>query len=157
MILNRLRSRIRSKTGIAATAMATAAIAAGVGFAVVGPEGPAVAFFSPPLLLQIHVESGTVIAKGAAVDVTFQVECAGARQAFVNVNLVERFSKEIANSYGSTRVVCTDSPQTVVVQVVAQAVPFKPGITLAQSDIFGCARRFCADQTDSEIIKLVKK
>lgn len=153
MILNWLRSKKR----IAATAMATAAIAAGASIAAVDTAGPAVAFFSPPLLLEIHVVSATVVAKGAGVDVAFQVECAGTRRAFVDFSISERFSKAIANGFGEARVECTDSPQTIVVLSVAQSVPFKPGTALIESDIFGCTRRFCGDQTDNETIKVVKK
>lgn len=150
-------SRLRSKKGIAAT-MATAAIAAGVVIAVVSPPRPAVAFFSPPLLLDIHVQSpATIVAKGAGVDVTLQVECAGTRRAFVDVSLAERFSKDIARGFASTEVTCTDSPQDIVLLLVADNVPFKPGSAIAQADIFGCTRRFCADQPDTEIIKLIKK
>lgn len=150
-------SRLRTKKGIAAT-MATVAIAGGVAIATVGTAaGPAVAFFSPPLLLDIHFVSATVVAKGAGVDVAFQVECAGTRSAFVDFSINERFSKAIANGFGEARVTCTDSPQTIVVLSVAQSVPFKPGTALLESDLFGCTRRFCGDQTDNETIKIVKK
>lgn len=149
-------SRLRTKKGIAAT-MATVAIAAGGAIAAVQTAGPAVAFFSPPLLLEIQVQSATVVAKGAGVDVAFQVECAGTRRAFVDFSLNERFGKDIANGYGEAQVTCTDSPQTIVVLSAAEPTPFKPGTALLQSDIFGCTRRFCADQTDNETIKIVKK
>lgn len=151
-------SRLRSKKGIAATAMATAAIAAGVTIAAVSTAGPAVAFFSPPLLLDVHVVSpATLVAKGVGVDVTLQVECAGTRNAFVDVTLTERFSKDIVRGSGFADVGCTGSPQTIVLLVTARSTPFKPGEALAQANIFGCTRRFCANQADNEVVKLVKK
>jgi len=138
--------------------MATAAIAAGVAIAAVGPAGTAVAFFSPPLLLQIQVASpATLVAKGAGVDVTLQVQCAGTRTAFINLNLTERFGKDIASSNGYTSVGCTGSQQAIVIRLLAQSVAFKSGSALAQADISGCTRRFCGNQPVSEVIKIAKK
>ena len=48
-------------------ALAALAITGGAAVAVIGPASPALGFFSPPLLLEIHVNSpATLVAKGAA-------------------------------------------------------------------------------------------
>jgi hypothetical protein len=158
MTLRQIGAKLRARKRITATAMAGVAIATGIAIAATGPAGTAVAFFSPPLLLEIHVVSpAKLVAKGAGVDVTLQVQCAGTRRASVDVSLTERFGKEIANGFGFTEVGCTGSQETIVLRLLAQSVPFKRGSAIAQADIFGCTRRFCGDQTDSEIIKLVQK
>lgn len=137
--------------------MAGTAIAAGIAVAAVGPASTAVAFFSPPLLLEIHaVSPATLVAKGAGADVTLQVQCAGARTAFVSVSLNERFGKQIASGFGSAEVGCTGGQQTIVVRVLAQPIAFKRGSAIAQSDIFACTRSFCGDQPESEVIQIVK-
>lgn len=147
---------LRTKRGSITTAMAAAAIASGAAIAAIGPGGAAVAFFSPPLLLQIHVASATLVAKGAGVDVALQVQCAGTKRAFVDVSLNERFGKQIANGYGSTEVLCTGGQQTVVIRVLAEPVAFKHGVAIANAEIFGCTRRFCGNQQDSETITITK-
>jgi hypothetical protein len=93
-----LRTKVRvALAGLAITGGAAAAV-------VLGSAGPALGFFSPPLLLEIHVNSpATLIAKGASADVSVQIECAGARTAFVSVSLTERAGSEIATGFGSDR------------------------------------------------------
>ena len=64
--------------------LAGLAIAGGAAIAAVGSAAPALGFFSPPLLLQIHVNTpATLVAKGAGANVTVQIQCAGAQTASV--------------------------------------------------------------------------
>ena len=59
------------KAGIGA-----AALAAGGGFAVFGSASPAVAYSSPPLFLDISIQSpATLVAHGAAVQVPVKLSC----------------------------------------------------------------------------------
>ena len=152
--------RLRRRKGLAATALAVAAIMAGAVIAVVTPAGPAVAFFSPPLLLKFHILSpATLVARGAGVDVPVQIECAGASgPVFVDINSVtERVGKdEIATGSGSKRVACTGSTQTTVVLVFANFVPFRKGTAIADGDIFACAPGFCGSDFDTEVISITK-
>jgi hypothetical protein len=150
--------RFRTRKGLATTGLAAVAIAAGAVIAAAGPAGPAVAFFSPPLLLEIQVQSpATLVAKGAGLDVTLQIECAGASgSAFVDVSVTERFGKDIASGFGSTEVGCTDSKQTIVVRVNAQNIAFKRGDALIQGNIFACAPRVCGSEQDTETVQLSK-
>jgi hypothetical protein len=138
------------------TALAGLAIAGGAAAAAVGPAGPALGFFSPPLLLEIHVNSpATLVAKGASADVSVQIECAGARTAFVDVSLTERAGSEIASGFGSTEVGCTNANQTVHVIVTAQAgKAFKKGTAVADGVISACAPRFCGSEQDQRTIAL---
>jgi hypothetical protein len=140
-------------------ALAGLAIAGGAAAAVlVGPAGPALGFFSPPLLLEIHVDSpATLVAKGAAVAVSVQIQCAGARSdAFIDLSLTERAEGGgLATGFAFAEVKCTD--QTVHFTVIAQSggKAFKAGSALADASVFACAPRFCASEQDQRTIKLV--
>jgi len=125
----------------------------------VGSAAPALGFFSPPLLLQIHVNSpGTLVAKGAGVDLALQIECAGARTASLDVSLTERSGSQIASGFGSAQVGCTN--QTVLVHVIAQpGRAFKKGTGIADAFIFACTSskpRFCGSEEDVRTINIAK-
>jgi hypothetical protein len=139
-------------------ALAAVAIAGGAAAATLGSASPALGFFSPPLSLQITVNSpGTLVASGAGVNVDVQVECAGASSAAVSVGLTERAGGLIASGYGSTVVGCTNSKQTVVVLVTAQpGKPFKTGSAIATGSISACTPSFsvCGNETDQPTIKI---
>jgi hypothetical protein len=148
-----LRTKVRvALAGLAITGGAAAVI-------VLGPVGPALGFFSPPLLLEIHVNSpATLIAKGASADVSVQIECAGARTAFVSVSLTERAGSEIATGFGSTEIGCTNANQTVHVIVNAQSgKAFKKGTASADGFISACTPNFsvCGSEQDQRTIDLV--
>jgi len=67
------------------------AIVAGGVLAVFAASGPAVAFFSGGLFLDVHVESpATLVARGAAVDVPLEVTCNASPNAFVSVTVTQR-------------------------------------------------------------------
>lgn len=142
------------------TTLAALAIAGGAAAAALGPASPALGFFSPPLLLEIHVNSpATLVAKGASADVSVQIECAGARTASVNVSLTERAGSEIATGFGSTEIGCTNANQTVHVLVTAQSgKAFKKGTAVADGSIFACTPDFrvCGSEQDQRTIDLVR-
>jgi hypothetical protein len=141
-------------------ALAGLAIAGGAAIAAVGSAAPALGFFSPPLLLEIHVNSpATLVAKGAGADLTLQIECAGARSAFVDVSLTERSGSQIASGFGSTQVGCTNQNQTVLVHVTAQSGKvFKKGTGIADAFISACTpnSRVCGSEEDQRTIDIGK-
>ncbi|MGE5286264.1 MAG: hypothetical protein ACM3ML_03480 [Micromonosporaceae bacterium] len=136
--------------------VAAAAIAAGAAIAAIVPASPAVGFFSPPLLLEIHVNSpGTLVAKGAGVNVPLTIECAGASTASVNVSLTERVGSATAQGSAFIEVGCTNSNQNITVLVTASgAKAFKKGTAIADASIFACTTRFCGDEQDQRTIKI---
>jgi hypothetical protein len=140
------------------TALAALAIAGGAAAAAVGPASPALGFFSPPLLLEIQVNSpATLVAKGAGVNVIVRIECSGARTAFVNVSLTQRAGSAIATGSGSTEVGCTNANQTVLVLVTAQpGKAFKKGTAIADGVISACTPSFsvCGSEQDQRTIAL---
>ncbi len=140
-------------------ALAALAIAGGAAVAAVSSASPALGFFSPPLLLEIHVNSpATLVAKGAGVNVIVQVECSGASTASVSVSLTQRAGSEIASGFGSTQVGCTtNANQNVLVLVTAQpGKAFKKGTAVADGSIFACTPNFriCGSEQDQRTIDL---
>jgi hypothetical protein len=150
-----MRTRLRAKLAAAAVV----AIIAGASFALFAPSGPAVAFSSGGLFLDVQVESpAQVVARGAAVDVTLEVTC-NSPEAFVQVTVTQRSGSGVAQGSGSESVGCTGSGQQVVIRVQTfGAKVFKQGTAVASASIFGCTANFstCGSETDSEVIQLQK-
>ena len=133
------------------------AIAGGAVIAAIVPASPAVGFFSPPLLLEIHINSpGTLVAKGAGVNVPLTIECAGTTTASVNVSLTERVGSATAQGFGSAQVGCTNSNENITVLVTASGgKAFKKGSAIATASIFACTERFCGSEQDQRTIQIV--
>ena len=133
-------------------------VAAGLAITVGGvvaaavPGSPAVAFQSGPLFLDVQVESATLVARGAAVDVVVDVACTSP-QAFVDISITQRVGSSIASGFGSTEVGCTGPSQRVVVTVPAfgdKAFRKQPAVVMAV--VSGCAGSVCGSENDTETI-----
>src|SRR6185437_8865042 len=107
---------------------AAAAIAVGGGFALALPSSPAVAYSSPPLFLDVSVQSPAhLVARGAAVSVPVIVTC-NASYAEVQLRITEKLGNKAANGYGGAEVACTGGHQTILITVPASsAVAFAKG------------------------------
>lgn len=139
------------------SALAGLAVAGGAAVAIAATATPALAFFSPPLLLQAQpLSPATLVAKGAGADVTVQVECAGTASAFVGVSLTERVSGKIASGGGSAQVGCTGQTQNIVIRVTASpgGKPFAKGTAIADTFINGCTSQFCGSDEVTPTITL---
>jgi len=138
--------------------MALIAILAGASFALFAPSGPAVAFSSGGLFLDVQVESATLVSRGAAVDVTLEVTCNATGTAFVDVSVTQKSGSGVAQGFGSTQVGCTGSGEQIVVRVPASGAgkTFKQGTAVVSAEIFGCNNVTCGSETDSEVIQLQK-
>jgi hypothetical protein len=140
--------------------LAALAIAGGAAVATFGPASPAMAFFSPPLLLEIHVNSATLAAKGASANVIVQVECSGSSTADVEVNLTQRAGSAIATGFGFTEIGCTTNRnQNVIVPVTAgPGKAFKKGPVAVDADVFACTPSFriCGDEQDQRTITIAR-
>jgi hypothetical protein len=148
-----MRTRLRAKLAVGALV----AILAGASFALFAPSGPAVAFSSGGLFLDVQVQSATLVSRGAAVDVTLEVTCNAAGTAFVDVSVTQKAGSGVAQGSGSTSVGCTGSGQQIVVRVRAfGAKAFKQGTAVVSAEIFGCNNVTCGSETDSEVIQLQK-
>jgi hypothetical protein len=147
-----MRFRLRSKV-----IAAVAAILAGVALALFATSGPAVAFFSGGLFLDVQVQSpATLVARGAAVDVPLKITCNATDSAFVSVTVTQHSGSGVAQGSGGTQVACTGSSQRIVVRVTASAFgkPFKQGTAVATADLSGCRPGVCGGETDTETITL---
>ncbi len=111
-------------------------------------------------------DTGTLIAKGAAVIVPVTVTCdpstappfpfPGPGGSSVTVSVTQRSGNRIAQGYGGTAVTCDGTPQTVNVRLTANQAPFKPGTALATATMFQCDASGCHQASDTEEIRLTK-
>lgn len=151
-----MRTKLRTKV-----AAALVALAAGSLLALFISSGPAVAFFSGGLFLDVQVGSpATLVARGAAVNVPLEVTCnAAPGTASVRVTVTQRSGSGVAQGTAFDNVGCTGSGQQVVVRVQATgAKVFKQGTAVAGAEVFGCTANFstCGSETDSEVVTIQK-
>lgn len=152
-----IQRRLRVKAALAAVA-----VAAGTAIAAIGTAGPAVALFSPPLLLKVHTRSPAMLAaKGTTVNVKLREICAGARTGSLTVKLTEGLGQHKARGTASLpQVLCTNGPEKYLVQVTAKSGPaFKPGKARVTSSLSACTtgnHPVCGEQTEVRTIKLEK-
>jgi hypothetical protein len=146
-----MRTKLRTKVVTAAAAMLLGGL-----LALFATSGPAVAFFSGGLFLDVQVQSpAALVAKGAAVQVPVEVTCNATGPVDVLVNLTQKSGSGVAQGFGSTTVGCTGSGEQITVQVRASgAKPFKKGDAVAGAQVFGCNQATCGSETDDEVIQL---
>jgi hypothetical protein len=148
-----MRTRLRGRL-----AAAVVAIVLGSVLALFATTGPAVAFFSGGLFLDVQVNSPAhLVARGAAVDVPLEVTCNSPFGADVFVTVTQKSGSGVAQGFGSDTVGCTGSGQQVTVRVRASGgKTFKQGTAVASAEIFGCNNVTCGSETDSEVIDIKK-
>jgi hypothetical protein len=146
-----MRTKLRYKV-----AAVVVAILLGGLLALFATSGPAVAFFSGGLFLDVQVGSpARLVARGAAVDVPLEVTCSGTRSAEVFVSVTQKSGSGVADGFGFTSVGCTGSGQQITIRVQASGgKTFKQGPAVASAEIFGCGRSVCGSETDSEVIAI---
>jgi hypothetical protein len=146
-----MRTKLRTKVTAAVVAIALGGL-----LALFATSGPAVAFFSGGLFLDVQVQSpAQLVARGAAADVQVEVTCNATGNAFVSVSVTQKSGSGVAQGFGSTEVGCAGSGQHLVVRVqVGSAKTFKQGTAVASAEVFGCNRVTCGSETDSEVIQI---
>ena len=146
-----MKTRLRARL-----AVAVVAILAGSVLALFATTGPAVAFFSGGLFLDVQVESPAhLVSRGAAVDVTLEVTCNSPFGADVFVNVTQRSGSGVAQGFAFDNVGCTGSGEQVVLRAQASGgKTFKQGTAVATAEIFGCNNVTCGSETDSEVIDI---
>jgi hypothetical protein len=137
-------------------AAAVVAILLGGLLALFATSGPAVAFFSGGLFLDVQVQSpAQLVARGAAVDVPLEVTCNASGTVDVFVSVSQKAGSGVAEGFGYTSVGCTGSGQQITVRVRATGgKTFKQGTAVVTAEIFGCNRVTCGSETDSEVIEI---
>ena len=146
-----MRTKLRTRA-----AAAVVAILLGGLLALFATSGPAVAFFSGGLFLDVQVGSPAhLVARGAAVDVPVEVTCNATGTADVFVRVTQKSGSGVAQGFGSTSVGCTGSGQQITIRAQAEGgKTFKQGTAVASAEIFGCGTRVCGNETDSEVIAI---
>jgi hypothetical protein len=146
-----MRTKLRTKA-----AAVVVAIALGGLLALFATSGPAVAFFSGGLFLDVQVQSpARLVARGAAVDVPVEVTCNASGPVDVFVNVSQKSGSGVAQGFGSASVGCTGSGQQIVVRAQAfGGKAFKQGTAVASAEVFGCRPNICGNETDSEAIQI---
>src|SRR5512132_1704344 len=146
-----MRTKLRTRA-----AAAMVAIVLGGLLALFATSGPAVAFFSGGLFLDVQVGSpARLVARGAAVDVPLEVTCSGTSSADVFVSVTQKSGSGVAEGFGFTSVGCTGSGQQVVVRVQASGgKTFKQGTAVATAFVDGCNNVTCGSERDSEVIQI---
>jgi len=140
----------------AAVALTVALLAAG-SFTLFAPAGPAVAFSSGGLFIDVQVEEPAhLVARGAAVDVPLEITCNARGQVDVFVTVTQRVSKGVAAGSGFASFGCTGGGQDVTVRVTASPFgkAFIRGNAVIEAEVFGCGIRICGSETDSETVQL---
>jgi hypothetical protein len=125
--------------------------------ALIGPVSSAVGFFSPPLSLDVRINSpATLVARGAAVDVPLEVVCTS-RRAEIFVQVRQRAGSEIAQGDAFTEITCEGDIQEVTVTVFANGgKAFRKGTGVAEAQIFGCIG-FCGLETDTAEVQIARR
>jgi hypothetical protein len=146
-----MRTKLRTKVTAAVVAIALGGL-----LALFATTGPAVAFFSGGLFLDVQVGSpARLVARGAAVDVPLEVTCNASGPVFVSVSVSQKAGSGVAQGFGSTEVGCTGSGQHIVVRAQAfGGKTFKQGPAVASAEVFGCRPNICGSETDSEAIQV---
>ena len=111
------------------------------------------AFQSGPLFLDVQAESGTLIARGAAVDVVVDVTCTSPR-AFVDISLTQRVGSAIASGFGSTTVGCTERRRVVVTVTAFGDKAFRKQAAVATATVSGSLGGVFGSETDTATIDL---
>ena len=140
----------------AAVALTVALLAAG-SFTLFASAGPAVAFSSGGLFLDVQVEEPPhLVARGAAVDVPLEITCNARGTVDVYVTVTQRVSKGVASGFGYAGFACTGSGQDVTVRVTASpsGKAFIRGNAVIEAEVFGCRPSICGSETDSETVRL---
>jgi hypothetical protein len=142
------------------TRVATAVVAILLGglLALSATSGPAVAFFSGGLFLDVQVESpARLLARGAAIEVPLEVTCSGTGTADVFVRVSQRSGSGVAEGFGFEQVPCSGAGEriTVVVQATGGKT-FKKGTAVVTAEVSGCTPDFvtCGTETDTEVIEI---
>lgn len=109
----------------------------------------------------LGIDSASLVARGAAVEVTYSFVCDADTQVSTFVRLAQRSGRNIATGGGSpsgSSIQCTGETQTVTVWVLAQSGPaFKTGPAVASIGLGSCFPEGpCEFSEFSEVIRITR-
>lgn len=137
-------------------ALAASTIAGGLAFALLVPGGAAVADESGGVVMDVSVgSSATLVARGAALNVTVDYLCNTQQYAYASVGVTQRVGSEIANGGASIQVTCNGMPQRAAVTIHAtDGKAFRQGEAAATGYINGCGTFGCGTDTSNTTIQI---
>ena len=108
----------------------------------------------------VDITSATLIARGAALEVTYTVTCEAGLQGFVSASITQRVGPRIAQGSGGTSFTCTGSPQTVTVLATAfggGGAPFRQGTAVTSTVLELCGELGCRFSYFNEVIAISRR
>jgi hypothetical protein len=104
----------------------------------------------------VSFTGATLVAKGAAVDLSFVYTCSpGGDFDQLNASVSQRVGGgRVTTSGGSARVVCDGIEHTDVVRVISQGVAFKKGSALANWQLTACDQFTCINATGAATVHI---
>ena len=106
----------------------------------------------------IDIESATLLARGAAAEVTYTVTCDPGGYLNFSTTVTQRSGNDLATGYGYGQATCTGAPEAVSVTVVASGAPFRPGAAFITTGITYCdpSGSFCDYTTEQETVRITR-
>ena len=138
------------KAGSCATALIAGAAS------VLGATSVAAADSTPQVSISIQ-NPATLIAHGAAIDVTMVASCSTAyATGVVTLTVTQTVGRRVASGQAFLSLDCVGAPQTLTATVYTYQVPFsKGGAALAEADLSACGYYMdCAGTTDLTTIDI---
>ena len=105
----------------------------------------------------VELESATLQARGAAIEVTYTVTCDAGGYVSFSTNVNQRSGNELAAGYGYGYVNCTGEPQAVPMTIIASGAPFRTGAALFTTSISHCDPwGYCEYTTVQETFRITR-
>jgi hypothetical protein len=105
----------------------------------------------------VEIDSATLQARGAAVELTYTVTCDPGGYFYFSSSVNQRSGNDLATGYGYGQATCTGAPEPVTVTVLATGAPFRPGAALVTTSTSYCDPwGYCEYATLQETIRFTQ-
>lgn len=104
----------------------------------------------------IRVNSVTLVANGAAIQVTVTVTCAAGDDGSVNATTTQAVAPHIAQGGSSSQFTCTGKPQreSGLAAANVSGAPFRLGIALLQAGVVDCPGANCTSASVNKVLSI---
>jgi len=138
---------------------AAAALAAGGSLIA---ASPAVAYYSPPLIMVAEPQSpARLVAGGAAIDVTVEYSCTATDGMSLSLDVAQKVGRKVATGYAYDYVTCNRRTQKTVLRVKSTGTAFGRGKAAVTTELSGCYSPdywwgTCGDDQMDDVIRVKK-
>jgi hypothetical protein len=142
---------------VAAIASAAALIPAAALAAPASPAaGATAARASATSIDKISVDSATLVANGAAVQVVVTVTCGAGDDGNANSTITQAVGLRVAQAASSPGFTCTGKPQqeSSLVAANVNGAPFQLGIALVQATVVDCPGANCTSASANKVLSI---